>query len=73
MDKLKDFRFTKWMVKNVGVMGIPPTVFFNENHKSAMETCVRFCFFKQDEKLQKATELLREWSLSDDKPFLADK
>lgn len=60
-DAQKDFRFTKWMIKNIGVLGIPPSVFFNETNASIMENCVRFCFYKKDENLKTAEALFTKW------------
>lgn len=60
-DDQKDKRFTKWMIKNVGLQGIPPSVFYSEQNKSLLENYVRFCFFKKDENLQKAASVLRNW------------
>lgn len=60
-DRHKDFRFTKWMIKNVGVQGIPPSVFYSDSHKSLMETGVRYCFFKKNENLQKAADIFKKW------------
>lgn len=60
-DPQRDYRFTKWMIKNVGLQGIPPSVFFNESNKHLMEDYVRYCFFKKDENLQKAAEILNNW------------
>ena len=45
-DDLKDYRFTKWMIKNVGVQGIPPSAFYSEEHKHLGEDSVRYCFIK---------------------------
>jgi hypothetical protein len=45
-DDLKDYRFTKWMSKNVKLQGIPPSAFYSEPHKHLVETSVRFCFIK---------------------------
>lgn len=60
-DKYKDYRFTKWMTKNVGLQGIPPTAFYSEEHKPLGENFVRYCFIKQDKNLQAAADLLRNW------------
>lgn len=60
-DPQKDYRFTKWVIKNVGLQGIPPSVFFSEPHKTLMEDFVRYCFFKKDENLQKASDILKNW------------
>ncbi|XP_025830409.1 kynurenine--oxoglutarate transaminase 3-like [Agrilus planipennis] len=61
-DKYKDYRFTKWMIKNVGLQGIPPTAFYSEPHKHLAENCVRYCFIKKDENLKKAAEILSNWN-----------
>lgn len=45
-DTYKDYRFTKWMTKNVGVQGIPPSAFYSEEHKHLGEDNVRYCFIK---------------------------
>lgn len=60
-DRQRDYRFTKWMIKNVGVQGIPPSAFYSDAHKSLMETCVRYCFFKKDENLRKGADVLNKW------------
>lgn len=45
-DKYKDFRFVKWMSKNVKLQGIPFSAFYNEENKNMAENFLRFCFFK---------------------------
>lgn len=45
-DTYKDYKFTKWMTKNVGLQGIPPTAFYSEKHKHLGENFVRYCFIK---------------------------
>nr|XP_019546821.2 kynurenine--oxoglutarate transaminase 3-like [Aedes albopictus] len=60
-DTRKDYRFTKWMTKSVGLQGIPPSAFYSEPNKHLGEDYVRYCFFKKDENLQKAAEILRKW------------
>lgn len=45
-DKYRDFKFTKWLSKNVKLQCIPFSVFFTEEDKSIAEDYVRFCFFK---------------------------
>lgn len=60
-DAQKDYRFTKWMAKNVGVLGIPPSAFFNDSHKKLMETFVRYCFVKQEKNLEKAADIFKNW------------
>lgn len=60
-DAQKDYRFTKWMIKNVGLQGIPTSAFFNDDNKTLMENFVRLCFFKKDETLQQAANILNKW------------
>lgn len=62
IDQQKDYRFTKWMSKRIGVHAIPPSAFFSDNHKKIMENFVRFCFFKKDENLRRGAEILAKWA-----------
>uniref|UniRef100_A0ABD2WMN4 Aminotransferase class I/classII large domain-containing protein n=1 Tax=Trichogramma kaykai TaxID=54128 RepID=A0ABD2WMN4_9HYME len=61
-DEYKDYRFTKWMTKNVGLQGIPPSAFYSKEHKYLGEDNVRYCFIKSDDVLQKAAQILIDWS-----------
>lgn len=61
-DSLLDYKMTKWMIKNIGLQTIPPTVFYSEDHKPLAEYYVRFCFYKKDELLQEAAEILEKWA-----------
>ncbi|XP_011706661.1 PREDICTED: kynurenine--oxoglutarate transaminase 3-like, partial [Wasmannia auropunctata] len=45
-DENKDYRFTKWMTKNVGVQGNPVSVFYSSEHKTLAEDYARYCFVK---------------------------
>jgi kynurenine--oxoglutarate transaminase/cysteine-S-conjugate beta-lyase/glutamine--phenylpyruvate transaminase len=45
-DTYKDYKFTKWMTKNVGLQGIPPSAFYSKEHKQLGEDFVRYCFIK---------------------------
>lgn len=45
-DPYKDYRFAKWMTKNVGVQGIPPSAFYTEPNKKLAENLIRLCFIK---------------------------
>jgi len=45
-DEYKDYRFTKWMTKNVGLLGIPPSAFYGPQNKHLAENLVRYCFIK---------------------------
>ncbi|XP_050457883.1 kynurenine aminotransferase-like [Cataglyphis hispanica] len=60
-DENKDYRFTKWMTKNVGLQGIPPSAFYGPEHKHLAEDYVRYCFIKKDENLKAAADILKKW------------
>ncbi|KAJ8875081.1 hypothetical protein PR048_022972 [Dryococelus australis] len=45
-DKNRDYRFTKWMTKNVKIQGIPPSAFYSPEHSNLGENYVRYCFIK---------------------------
>lgn len=45
-DKCRDFRFTKWLSKNIKLQCMPFSIFFTEKDKLMAEDYVRFCFFK---------------------------
>ncbi|KAJ3641696.1 hypothetical protein Zmor_028178 [Zophobas morio] len=62
-DEFKDYRFTKWMTKNVGVQGIPISPFYSKEHKHIGENYVRYCFVKTDAYLDKAAQAFRNWKL----------
>ncbi|XP_065172676.1 kynurenine aminotransferase-like isoform X1 [Atheta coriaria] len=51
-DKFKDYRMAKWMAKNVGLLGIPPTAFYSA-HKELAEKYIRYCFIKEDKNSSK--------------------
>ncbi|XP_037956045.1 kynurenine--oxoglutarate transaminase 3 isoform X2 [Teleopsis dalmanni] len=59
-DKYRDYKFTKWMTKNMGLQGIPPSAFYSEQNKNLGENFVRYCFIKKQENLEKAAELLKK-------------
>lgn len=60
-DPWKDYRFTKWMTKNMGLQGIPTSAFYSEPHKCLGEAYVRYCFIKKQENLNMAAKLLKDW------------
>uniref|UniRef100_A0A6P7FSF1 Kynurenine--oxoglutarate transaminase 3-like n=1 Tax=Diabrotica virgifera virgifera TaxID=50390 RepID=A0A6P7FSF1_DIAVI len=60
-DKYKDYRFTKWMIKNLKLLGIPVSAFYSEQHKHLAENHARYCFIKSAETLKKAETILQEW------------
>lgn len=55
-----NFKFAKWMVKQLKISAIPPTAFYKENTEIASKM-IRFCFFKTEGGLQKAKEIFRRF------------
>lgn len=60
-DEERDYLFAKWLAKNIGLLGIPSSVFYSHDHKYIGEDYVRFCFFKTDETLKNAENVLKKW------------
>ena len=54
-------RFVKWLTKNRGLQGIPPSAFFCQEHKAIGEDYIRFCFIKHQDSLEKAKTILTKW------------
>lgn len=63
-DSAKDYKFSKWMTKNVKLLGIPPSAFYSKEHKTLAEDYIRFCFFKQEKTLENADNILTTWKNS---------
>lgn len=60
-DPQKDYRFTKWLAKNLHLLCIPPSAFCSDDNKHLMENYIRICYFKKDETLQAAADILKNW------------
>ncbi|XP_065205530.1 kynurenine aminotransferase-like [Planococcus citri] len=58
--EFKDINMAKWMVKNINLLAIPPSVFYSANSKHLGLNLIRFCFFKTDETLSAAVECLQK-------------
>lgn len=58
----KDYKLVYWLIKEIGVVGIPPTEFLQpENRKgSPLENSVRFAVCKDDSVLEDAVKRLRK-------------
>ena len=52
-----DFKFAMWLMKNYRIASIPPSAFFGDN-KGVAEKFIRFCFFKENDVLEKAKKCL---------------
>lgn len=57
-----DYKLVYWLIKEIGVVGIPPTEFILQEHRKGnpLENLVRFAVCKDDEILEKAVERLRK-------------
>ncbi|KAG5366054.1 putative aminotransferase C6B12.04c [Yarrowia sp. B02] len=57
--RAKDFRTAYWLIKEVGVVAIPPTEFFIPEHAHLAEDYLRFAVCKDDDLLEEAVERLK--------------
>lgn len=55
----KDHKFVRWLSKNKGLQGIPPSAFYSDPHKNLAEEFIRLCYFKSEETLKKAEILIQ--------------
>ena len=57
-----DFKLAYWLIKEIGVVGIPPTEFLTESNRkgNGLENCVRFAVCKDDSVLEDAVERLKK-------------
>jgi kynurenine--oxoglutarate transaminase/cysteine-S-conjugate beta-lyase/glutamine--phenylpyruvate transaminase len=58
-DECKDLRFVKYLIKEKGLATIPITIFYSANNSAFGENFIRFNFFKDEETLAKAAEIIR--------------
>lgn len=58
----KDYKLVYWLIKELGVVGIPPTEFLSVDKKigNPLENCVRFAVCKDDVLLEEAVTKLRK-------------
>ncbi|XP_074596158.1 kynurenine aminotransferase isoform X2 [Brevipalpus obovatus] len=56
----QDYRFTKWLTIEKKLQGIPPSFFYSEGHRNLIENYIRFCYFKKDETLDQAADVIRK-------------
>jgi len=57
ISNLNDIEFNEYLIKEVGVTGIPISAFY---HEKAKHNVLRFCFAKNDDTLKLATDKLRK-------------
>lgn len=57
----KDYKLAYWLIKEIGVVGIPPTEFVRSSEKKGnpLENTLRFAVCKDDSMLEEAVERLR--------------
>jgi len=57
-----DFKLAYWLIKEIGVVGIPPTEFLSPNNRvgNGLEKCLRFAVCKDDAVLLDAVEKLKK-------------
>lgn len=55
----KDHKFVRWLSKNKGLQGIPPSAFYSDPHKNLAEDFIRLCYFKSEDTLKKAEILIQ--------------
>lgn len=57
-----DFKLAYWLIKEIGVVGIPPTEFLYPAHRegNGLEKCLRFAVCKDDKILEDAVARLRK-------------
>lgn len=58
----KDYKLVYWLIKEIGVVGIPPTEFLVQEHRvnNPLENSVRFAVCKDDSLLEEAVSRLRK-------------
>ncbi|XP_071946681.1 kynurenine--oxoglutarate transaminase 3-like isoform X2 [Antedon mediterranea] len=61
----RDYKFVRWLTKNVGVATIPTSSFFSDDHKYIGEKYIRICFVREESTLDKGLELLKTLNKSD--------
>ncbi|KAK9248558.1 pyridoxal phosphate-dependent transferase [Lipomyces tetrasporus] len=57
--RAKDFQMAYWLIKEIGVVTIPPTEFYLPEHAHLAEKYLRFAVCKTDDYLEQAVERLR--------------
>ncbi|OLL22151.1 putative aminotransferase [Neolecta irregularis DAH-3] len=60
VNRAKDFAMAYWLLKEIGVVAIPPTEFFIAEHAHLAENYLRFAFCKDVETLKEAVCKLRK-------------
>ncbi|KAF0853046.1 mitochondrial kynurenine-oxoglutarate transaminase [Andalucia godoyi] len=56
----RDFAFAYWLMEEIGVAAIPPSIFYSPENKHLASNLVRFCFCKDDSILDAAATKLQK-------------
>ncbi|KAL3076699.1 hypothetical protein niasHS_013495 [Heterodera schachtii] len=59
MENALDFGFCRWLCREKKLATIPPSAFYSPENRKGNDHFIRLCFFKKDETLQKAIDILR--------------
>ncbi|KAH7725304.1 kynurenine-oxoglutarate transaminase [Aphelenchoides avenae] len=62
-----DYRFVRWLCRDKKLATIPPSAFYSPEHKAGNDHLVRLCFFKKDETLDAAEDILRGFFSQEEK------
>jgi kynurenine--oxoglutarate transaminase/cysteine-S-conjugate beta-lyase/glutamine--phenylpyruvate transaminase len=61
--EFKDHKFVKYLIKEKNLALVPLSAFYGEEHKRLGENYARFCFFKDDEILKKAANIVKSLNI----------
>nr|CAD2138193.1 unnamed protein product [Meloidogyne enterolobii] len=53
-----DYDFCRWLCREKKLAGIPPSAFYSPQNRQGNDHYIRLCFFKKDETLQQAIQIL---------------
>ncbi len=58
--RARDFQLAYWLIREIGVVAIPPTEFYIPEHEHIAQDCLRFAVCKDDSMLEEAAVKLLE-------------
>ncbi|XP_013785903.2 kynurenine--oxoglutarate transaminase 3-like [Limulus polyphemus] len=54
----KDYKLVKWLASEKKLQGLPFSAYFSEEHEALGGNFIRFCFIKDENTLEKATQII---------------
>jgi aspartate/methionine/tyrosine aminotransferase len=54
----RDWAFARFLAREIGVVGIPPSAFYDEKDKHLSKNFIRLAFCKEDQSLNEAVKRL---------------